>query len=108
MAARSSSPMLIALLALAGCGQDSATPAAPPPPPDTSACAPGSPALELTGAVTGADARTYKIFPFAVAPGTGRVELSYGWTDRAGPPSTPVTATTLDLGMWDQRGYRAV
>ncbi len=70
------------------------------------ACGPGMPALVFTGSALPADARTYHLQPFAVVPGTGRVEVAYGWSDRPGLPSTPLTATTLDLGLWDQDGYR--
>ena len=63
--------------------------------------------LTVCGSVGTADAKTYRMLPFNVAPGTGRIELSYGWTDKAGPPSTPLTSTTLDLGLWDQHGYRS-
>lgn len=72
------------------------------------ACAPGAPALELTGSVSSADAKTYRLQPFTVAPGTGRVEVSYQWTEKAGnPPGNPLTATTLDLGLWDEDGVRS-
>ena len=103
----------VALFAVA-CG-DSVTPAGvplPQPPPTATplpeaACAPGNPAMEVRGSVTTADAKTYQLIPFTVAAGTGRVEVSYQWTERAGnPPSNPLTATTLDLGLWDADGYR--
>jgi hypothetical protein len=74
---------------------------------DANSCAPGTAPLELSGSVTQSEAKSYRMIPFRVAPGTGRVELSYSWTDKAGPPPTPLTATTLDLGLWDQHGYRA-
>jgi hypothetical protein len=69
-------------------------------------CAPGAPAIELTGSVTPGEAKTYRILPFAVGAGTGRVELSYRWFEHDGPPPSPVTATVLDLGLWDPGGYR--
>jgi hypothetical protein len=69
-------------------------------------CAPGGTPLQFSGGVASGDAKTYRELPFNVAPGTGRVEMSYGWTEKAGPPSTPLTSTTLDLGLWDQHGYR--
>src|SRR5688572_4232547 len=82
--------------------------ASAPPPAGKEApqCAAGAGALELTGAVARADAKTYRYEPFEVAPGTGRIELAYGWTEKAGPPSTPLTATVLDLGLYDARGIR--
>lgn len=70
-------------------------------------CVPGLPPLVLSGSVARADAKTYRMLPFQVGAGTGRVELYYSWTEKAGPPSTPATATTLDLGLWDQNGYRS-
>lgn len=69
-------------------------------------CTPGSAPIELTGSVTEAQAKTYQVLPFEVGAGTGRVELSYRWTERQGPPGTPATGTTLDLGLWDEKGYR--
>lgn len=100
-------------LMLAGCGDSSsiartATPGLPTPvvaPSAKDACAPGNPPIELTGSVTSADAKTYRLRPFTVAAGTGRVEVSYRWTERANnPPGNPLTATTLDLGLWDEDG----
>lgn len=102
---------------LVSCGESAVPPTvvAPAPPPPSpppavmpipkEACAPGNPALELTGSVTTADAKTYRLQPFTVAVGTERVEVSYQWTEKAGnPPSNPLTATTLDLGLWDEDG----
>lgn len=86
-------------LLLAACGSSD-----PPPP---RACDPRLPAIELTGEVSAADAKTYRMLPFEVSASTGRVEVSYRWTEKSGPPPSPLTATTLDLGLWDERGYRA-
>ena len=95
---------LFAIAALAACG-GSATSALPVV---ENACAPGVPALELSGSVSSADAKTYRLQPFVVAPGTERVEVSYRWTEKAGnPPGNPLTATTLDLGLWDEDGVRS-
>lgn len=74
------------------------------------ACAPGGPVVRHEGHVTSADSRTYKVLPFDVAAGTTRVEVSYGWRDDAAgplgaPPSTPITQTVFDLGLWDADGY---
>jgi len=89
---------LILVLLLAACGSSSL-----PPPRD---CDPRLPAIEITGEVMPADAKSYRMLPFEVSGNTGRVELSYRWTEKAGPPVTPYTSTTLDLGLWDERGYR--
>ncbi len=72
------------------------------------ACAPGGPAVTYNGSVTTANAKTYMVRPFGVAPGTTRVEVTYGWADIGGLPSTPLTQTVFDLGLWDEDGYRAV
>ena len=88
-------PMVLALL-LCGCGGSS----------PISTCGPGLPAIELQGSVTTADAKTYRMLPFEVGLDTGRVELSYRWTEKDGPPVNEFTRTTLDLGLWDERGYR--
>jgi len=75
-------------------------------------CAPRGPAVTYTGAITSSDAKTYSEHPFAVASGTTRVEVTYDWADQPllpglpPPPSTPLTQTVLDLGLWDQHGYR--
>lgn len=74
------------------------------------ACGPGGPAVRHEGHVTSSDARSYEVLPFDVAAGTTRVEVSYGWRDDAAgplgaPPSTPITQTVFDLGLWDARGY---
>lgn len=99
----------IFVLILAGCTSGQPAPAAnaAPVPVPVTGCAPGLPPIELTGSAARADAKTYRMLPFEVGVGTGRVEVSYRWTDKAGPPATPATATTLDLGLWDERGYRS-
>lgn len=61
---------------------------------------------EFTGTVASSDSKTYRALPFTVAAGAGRIEVTYGWTDKSGPPGTPAAATTLDLGLWDEGGYR--
>ncbi|MES2488323.1 MAG: CehA/McbA family metallohydrolase [Pseudomonadota bacterium] len=107
--------LIVALstLMLAACGSssspdgESSSGPVPTPPTDAARCAPGQPALEFSGSIGSSDAKTYRMLPFKVASGTGRVEVSYGWTDKPGLPSTPLTSTTLDLGLWDQHGYRS-
>ncbi len=95
----------IAVLGLSACGGDGTGGAALPA--DVPRCDPAGAPLQFTGHVTPAQARSYQLQPFAVVPGTGRVELSYGWTESGALPPTPLTASTLDLGLWDGHGYRS-
>lgn len=67
-------------------------------------CAPGADPLVFEGDVAAADARQYRLQPFSVVAGTGRVEVAYGWAEAPGLPATPLTSTTLDLGLWDADG----
>lgn len=97
-------PILLIALGLTACGGGSTPPALPD---DLPLCAPEAAPLRFDGRVTTADAKTYRLQPFAVAPGTGRVELAYGWSESGALPGTPLTATTLDLGLWDADGYRS-
>lgn len=94
---------------LAACG-DSGMPGDDPLtvlPLPKAACAPGNEPLSITGTAGSAQLKTYLMQPFSVAPGTGRVELSYQWTEKPGnPPSNSLSNSTLDLGLWDQHGYR--
>jgi hypothetical protein len=68
------------------------------------ACTPGGPKVVRTGSVSSADAKTYKIVPFEVQAGTTRVEVGYAWADKLPLPSTPITQTVFDLGLWDEGG----
>ena len=70
------------------------------------ACAPRAGPQTVSGSVSSGDAKQYRAIAFEVAPGTGRIEVAYGWTDNPGPPPSPLTATTLDLGLWGPDGYR--
>lgn len=92
---RNAWPFLFALLA--GCASSD--------PPGGGDCA-EAPVTEISGTAESSDSKTYKALPFEVLPGTGRIEVSYGWTDHQGPPGTPAAATTFDLGLWDEHGYR--
>ncbi|MCA1691853.1 MAG: CehA/McbA family metallohydrolase, partial [Actinobacteria bacterium] len=50
----------------------------------------------------------YLMLPFEVRPDTARIEIDYDW--EALPPSlpdNPLTKTVLDLGLWDEQGYRS-
>ena len=74
-------------------------------------CAPGGDPVVFGGHVTQADtsvdAPRYLLNAFSVAAGTTRVEVTYDWADDApAVPSTPLTQTVFDLGLWDADGYR--
>ena len=92
---------LLATVCLVGCG-NSAVPTDRVP----GSCAPGAGPQTVSGSVSSGDAKQYRAIAFEVAPGTGRIELAYGWSDNPGPPASPLTATTLDLGLWGPDGYR--
>jgi hypothetical protein len=103
---KSFAPLCVAVAStLTACGAGSSSSSSAPSA-AAQLCVPGGAALQFSGSATSSDAKTYRELPFKVAPGTGRVEMSYSWTDKAGPPSTPLTSTTFDLGLWDQHGYR--
>jgi hypothetical protein len=71
-------------------------------------CEPDGPPLVLSGAVQQADEKTYMLLPFDVRPGTARLDIDYGWEPRPPvPPPSRLTQTVLDLGLWDERGYRS-
>lgn len=92
-------------LLLAGCGGSAPLPdTALAPAPDAALCAPDQAPLRLEGEIGPADTRQYQVLPFTVGAGTGRVEVAYGWVENPGLPATPLTATTLDLGLYDARG----
>jgi hypothetical protein len=57
----------------------------------------GAQLTTLTGRVSSADAKTYRMLPFSVPEGTTRIEVGYSWTD---------SQTVLDLGLWDADGFR--
>ncbi len=78
-------------------------PAGPPP-----ACVPDGPPVVVKGTVLPGDDRTRLMVPFGVQPGTLRLEVGYRWREL--PPSlpdNPLTRTVLDLGLWDEHGYRS-
>ncbi|MDQ4097543.1 MAG: CehA/McbA family metallohydrolase [Actinomycetota bacterium] len=71
------------------------------------ACEPDRPALELHGTAFPADAKTYRQLPFEVRPGTSRLEITYSYKALAPAlPDNPITQTVIDLGLWDENGYR--
>jgi hypothetical protein len=90
--------VLVAVVAVAG------LPGAPASVTGASLCAPGGPKTVMVGGVSPSDARTYRTLPFVVGPGTTRVEVGYSWTDASPLPSTPLTQTVFDLGLWDDDG----
>ena len=100
-------PVLLAILGLGACGGSDAGSSQSSTVTSLGRCAPGAAPLEIRGGAAFTDAKTYRQIPFTVAPGTGRIELSYEWQERGGLPPTPLTATTLDLGLWDTHGYRS-
>jgi hypothetical protein len=72
-------------------------------------CAPGGEPVVMEGEVAPADARTYLLLPVEVAEGTTRIEVGLrlgGPGPSGGPraPSTPLTQTVFDLGLWDSAG----
>ncbi len=69
-------------------------------------CAPDGEPLILEGHAGSDQARTYLLLPFEVMPGVTRVEVGYSWVDSSPLPSTPVTQSVFDLGLWDADGYR--
>ncbi|MGH8530820.1 MAG: CehA/McbA family metallohydrolase [Nevskiales bacterium] len=79
----------------------------PPPPANAPRCASGEAPLLMSGSAAMADAKTYRMLPFDVVPGTTRIEVGYRWTDVLPLPSTPITQTVFDLGLWDNDGYRS-
>lgn len=103
---RHSAFVAVVALLLAGCGGDDGA-AVVPVPDDAPRCVLDAGPIEFSGTVGGGDAKTYAIKPFVVPAGTQRIELSYGWSESGVLPSTPLTATTLDLGLWDNHGYRS-
>ena len=98
--------LLVLLAAGAGAMTLSIARAAAPP-----GCAPGGAPVTFEGHVTqadaGPDAPRYLLQAFDVAAGTTRIEITYDWADDdPAPPGTPLTQTVLDLGLWDDDGYR--
>lgn len=96
-----------ALLPLAALPGRASTPVTPPP-----ACGPSTAPVVFSGESAASDAKTYKVLPFAVQPGTTRVEVGYSWADKAliagqKVPSNPITQSVFDLGLWDDDGYRS-
>ena len=96
--------LVTALLVAPVASSAPSSPAGSPAP----ACTPGGPSVEIAGSASEVDAKTYRVLPFEVAEGTARVEVGYAWADVSPVPSTPLTQSVLDLGLWDADGYRSV
>ncbi len=79
----------------------------PPPPADAPRCAPGEAPLLMGGSAATQDAKSYRLLPFNVAVSTTRIEVGYRWADSLPLPSTPITQSVFDLGLWDADGYRS-
>ncbi len=63
----------------------------------------------VTGAIAGGTEKQYFVLPVDIPAGTRRIEFLYGWSERGSLPTTgndPNDTTVLDLGWWDQHGYR--
>ncbi|MFN8051574.1 MAG: CehA/McbA family metallohydrolase [Acidimicrobiales bacterium] len=92
--------VVVGLLAAVLSGTDAAgASAAAAPGPDEPHCSAATGVVTMSGSVAPTDAKTYRVLPFVVEPGTTRVEVGYSWT--------PTDGTTLDLGLWDNDGYRS-
>jgi hypothetical protein len=70
-------------------------------------CAPGQAPITGNVDVTTDDAKTYQVRPFQVAAGTTTIKITYDWGNTGPGGGTPLTATTVDLGVWDEDGYRS-
>jgi hypothetical protein len=97
--------LLIGLLLAAAAGVAGAPVATPAPTAPT--CGSAAEPLVLEGTVEESDARSYRVLPFTVPPGAERVEVAYRWAEVQPLASTQLTKTTLDLGLWDEDGYRS-
>ncbi len=76
--------------------------AGPPP-----VCEPDGPDVVITGTAFPGESKTYLHLPFEVGAGVARLEIEYRYQPlRPALPENPVTQTVLDLGLWDQRGFR--
>ena len=62
----------------------------------------------MCGTVFPGDARTYLVLPFEVKDGSTRLEVEYEYEPlRPALPANRLTQTILDLGLWDEQGYRS-
>lgn len=66
--------------------------------------------VQIKGEIAGGTQKQYFLVPVEIPRGTQRLEFLYGWADLTTSPTTgidPNDTTVLDLGWWDQRGYRS-
>jgi hypothetical protein len=71
-------------------------------------CVPGGKPVVIRGTAFPGDDRQYLVLPFEVRPGAARLEIDYDWDPLSpAPPDNPLTQTIFDLGLWDEKGYRA-
>lgn len=70
-------------------------------------CRPGGEAVTGRVELSPEDARTYQVRPFTVAGRTTTVHVTYDWGSTSPAGENPLTATTVDLGIWDEGGYRS-
>ena len=68
---------------------------------------PGGPPVVIEAAADAVDVKSYRLHPVEIASGTTRVEVGYSWSDRSPLPSTPLTQSVVDLGVWDADGVEA-
>lgn len=51
---------------------------------------------------------TYLLIPFEVAPGVSRIDVDYEYHSRPpAPADDPLLRSAVDLGLWDEGGYRS-
>jgi hypothetical protein len=60
--------------------------------------------LTLTGTAGPHQSQSYTHLPFEVPPNTGRIEVSYSYTDEVGSDPTLTDGNTVDIGIFDPRG----
>ena len=71
-------------------------------------CEPDGPPVVIRGTAFPGDDRQYLVLPFEVRPDTARLEIDYGWDALPpAPPENPLNQTVIDLGLWDEKGYRS-
>lgn len=107
---RNTSLLFVAALLIACHGGSSSSPKTTPAPAITATSCPlDGEAISITGSIAGGTAKEYFVIPVDIPSGTQRIEFLYGWEEINPLPSTgidPNDSTVLDLGWWDQHGYR--